>query len=231
MINLNKILLQLRDPSHPLLVKMRQKAPWTYYHSLLVGEVASFACNNFKDANPLLALVWARFHDIWKMIQPFAYAENQEDWDYPFMPEIIKTHVKNWISMAKAYNLPDAVIRFIITHHGTALAPAEQWETSLCYDMSENPVTVEETLVMLADSCEAAVRWYRWVYSKDNLRKVIQGVFLKKEQDDQLLSSVLIAADFKQVEDDFTDSFYFVHHRRFATEQKEVTKEWFLIKA
>ena len=216
--DLEKKLLQLRDPSHPLLIKLRKKSPWTHFHSLLVWDVASYSCLNFKNANPLLIVVWAMFHDIWKMIHPFAYAENQEDGEYPFMPEYIKDHVKMWIEMAKAFNLPEEVVRFIKTHHWTSFAPSENKKNQQVYDMSEKPVSVEETLVMLADSCEAAIRWYRWEYTKDNIRSVIESVFLQKEQNDQLRSSVLISADFKQVADDYTDSFYFVHHRRFATE-------------
>ena len=219
---LDKQLLILKDPSHPLLKKMRQKAPWTYFHSLLVWEVASFASFNFNNANPLLALVWGLFHDIWKMINPFAYAENQEDWEYPFMPEIIRTHVKEGLQMAEAFQLPKEIIRFIITHHGTSNAPCEPWQTPAAYEISEKPVTVEETLVMLADSCEAAVRWYRGEYTKDNIQEIVRNVFLQKEKQDQLWSSVLISADFKQVEDDFIDSFYFVYHRRYATEKSKI---------
>ncbi len=227
---MDKELLQLRDPSHPLLVKMRQKAPWTYYHSLIVWEVASYVCNHFNNASPLLTLVWAKFHDIWKMIEPYAYAENQEDWEYPFMPEIIKTHVSRWADIWRAYKLPEEVIRFIITHHWTIPPPTEWWKKWTSYDLSEKPVSIEETLVMLADSCEAAVRWFKWDFTKDNLRKIIQKIFLTKEEQDQLRSSVLISWDFKQAEDDFVDSFYFIYHRRFATENKWLTDKWFLVK-
>lgn len=218
--NLTQQIIHLKDPSHPLLKKMRQKAPGTYFHSLLVWEVASYACFNFKNSNPSLALVWAYFHDIWKMIHPYAYAENQEDWDYPFMPEIIRTHVEEWIKIAEAFNLPPEIIRFIKTHHWTAKAPAEDMNMAESYKLAERPISVEETLVMLADSCEAAIRWFTWVYTKANIRNIVQKVFLDKEEKDQLWSSVMIAADFKQVEDDFVDWFYYVYHRRFATENK-----------
>ena len=218
---LNNKLLLLRDPLNPLLKKMRQKSPWTYFHSLLVWEIAYFACLNFKNTNPLLALVWARFHDIWKMIQPFAYAENQEDWDYPFMPEIIETHVSYWVDMAKSFNLPEEVVRFIITHHWTANCPSNKWEGPKRYMLSEKPITVEETLVMLADSCEAAVRSLLKECTKKNIADIVRKVFYDKEQNDQLTNSVLLSADFKQVEDDFIDSFYFVYHRRFATEKNK----------
>ena len=219
--SLNNQLLLLRDPLNPLLKKMRQKSPWTYFHSLLVWEVAYFACLNFNNTNPLLAMVWARFHDIWKMIQPFAYAENQEDWDYPFMPEIIETHVSHWVDMAKAFNLPDEVARFIVTHHWTANCPSNKWEEMKRYALSEKPITVEETLVMLADSSEAAVRSLLQECTKSNIAKIVRKVFYEKEQNDQLTNSVLLSADFKQVEDDFIDSFYYVYHRRFATEKKD----------
>ena len=223
MSSLNDQLLKLRDPLHPLLKKMRQKSPWTYFHSLLVWEVAYYACLNFDNTNPLLTLVWGLFHDIWKMIQPFAYAENQEDGDYPFMPEIIKTHVSEWLQMARAFNLPEEVVRFISTHHWTSFSPIEKWEMQKVYELSEKPVSVEETLVMLADSCEAAVRSMMTKCTKENIAEIVWNVFLEKEKKDQLTNSVLLSADFKQVEDDFIDSFYFVYHRRYATERKQIS--------
>lgn len=217
--DLNQTLYLLRDPTHPLVVKMKRKAPWTYYHSLILGEVASHACLLFKHANPFLALIWARFHDIGKLIDPFAYAENQEDGNYPFMPEVIKTHIKMGVELASHFNLPNEIIRFIITHHWTGIAPNDTWEMEQ-YELAEKPISVEETLVMLADSCEAAIRWFKWDYSKENIRTMVQRVFLDKEQKDQLRSSLLITTDFRQVEDNFVEDFYYVYHRRYATETK-----------
>ena len=168
----------------------------------------------------VLALVWAKFHDIWKIIHPFAYAENQEDGDYPFAPEIIKTHVCDWVKMAQAFNLPDEVIRFISTHHWTSMSPSNMWDERKQYEMSQKPVSVEETLVMLADSSEAAIRSLMQQCTKESIAKIIKAVFQEKEERDQLRNSVLLAWDFNQVESDFIDTFYYVYHRRFATEKK-----------
>lgn len=210
-------LLELRDTQFPLLKKLRQKAPGTYIHSLLVSELSTTAALHFKHCDPLLTQVGGMFHDIGKMVHPEAYAENQEDGEYPFLPEVIITHVEKSIELGKSFHLPECVIRFMITHHGTQNAPSLNPEQKNPYPCSLRPHTIEETLIMLADSCEAAVRG-NTDFSRESVKHTIKKVFSSKIKKEQLRESVLIHSDLHQVEEDFADVFLAVYHRRFATE-------------
>ena len=214
-------LLELKDPTHPLLIRLRAKAPGTYFHSFIVAELAASAAIPFKGkADPLLAQVGGLYHDIGKMSKPEAYAENQEDSEYPFQPEVILTHVKKGIDIAKAYDLPDAIQRFMATHHGTQTPPQNKKTQSQSYPLSFRPQTIEETLVMLADSSEAAVRSSQHS-DRDGIKNIVRSVIDAKIHDDQLRDSVLISNDLDIVEEHFLEVFIALYHRRHATERKE----------
>lgn len=212
-----EFLLLLKDPCHPLLKKLRTKANGTYFHSLLVSELAAGAAIQFKQADPLLAQIWWMYHDIWKISEPEAYAENQEDWNYPFKPEIIITHVEKSIELAKAFHLPEKIQRFMSTHHWTQQPPQIKNNASNTYPESFRPQTIEETLVMLADSCEAAVRSLT-DRSTENIKERVDNVFKDKIQQDQLRDSVLIHDNLEDVKDEFLNVFNSIYHRRHATE-------------
>ena len=173
-------LIELRDPNYPLLRKLRQKAPGTYFHGLLVGELAMQAAFRFKDANPLLEVVGGQFHDLGKISAPEFFAENQDENTFALQEEIILNHVEKGVKIAKAFNLPEVIIAIIASHHGNAYAPSQDKNNKTRYP-GPRPSTVEETLVMLADSAEAAVR--SQVVQNPNrneIEKIIMDVFYEK---------------------------------------------------
>ena len=217
-------LLEMKDPFHPLLKKLRQKAPGTYFHCLLVSELAATACLRFPQADALLCQVGGMYHDIGKMVEPDAYAENQEDKDYPFRPEVIITHVEKSLDLGKAYGVPEKIQRFMATHHGTQNAPQVNPDQKNPYPQSFRPQTIEETLVMLADSCEAAVRSAK-NFERKNIREIVQAIIDSKVSNGQLRDSVLISHDLYQVKEDFVDVFMALYHRRHATEDYGDTEE------
>ncbi len=215
--NNRESLLFLKDPCHPLLKKLRTKTTGTYFHSLLVSELAASAAMKFKQADPLLAQIGWMYHDIGKIAEPDSYAENQEDGNYPFKPEIIITHVEKSIELAKAFNIPEKIQRFMATHHWTQQPPQIKNNTFNTYPESFKPQTIEETLVMLADSCEAAVRSLT-NRSSINIKNIVNKVFNDKIQQDQLRDSVLIHDNLEDVKDEFLNVFNSLYHRRHATE-------------
>ena len=213
-------LLELKDPFHPLLKKLRQKAPGTYFHSMIVSELAATACLRFHQSNALLAQVGGLYHDIGKMVTPEAYAENQEDKSYPFRPDIIITHVEKGFEIAEAFHLPEEIHRFILTHHGTQNAPQVNPNQFNPYPKAFRPQSVEESLVMLADSTEAAIRSSKNP-ERHSIQEIIRMIFDHKLQSDQLRDSVLISYDLEQIKEDFTDVFMAIYHRRHATEYED----------
>lgn len=120
-------LLELANPSQPLLRRLLLETPGTYHHSLMVGNLAERAAEAIA-ADPLLARVAAYYHDVGKLNNPLAYIENQsagENIHDELAPEesvsLLKAHVAGGIDLAYKYKLPKPLIAFIPQHHGTAL--------------------------------------------------------------------------------------------------------------
>ena len=120
-------LLELANPSQPLLRRLLLETPGTYHHSLMVGNLAERAAEAV-GADPLVARAAAYYHDIGKLANPAAYIENQtggENIHDELAPEqsvaLLKAHVANGIDLAYQYKLPKPLIAFIPQHHGTAL--------------------------------------------------------------------------------------------------------------
>ncbi|HEX5015676.1 MAG TPA: HDIG domain-containing protein [Candidatus Limnocylindrales bacterium] len=120
-------LLELANPSQPLLRRLLVETPGTYHHSLMVGNLAERAAEAI-GADPLLTRVAAYYHDIGKLANPLAFIENQaggENIHDQLEPEvsaqILKQHVADGIDIAYQSKLPKALIAFIPQHHGTAI--------------------------------------------------------------------------------------------------------------
>ncbi len=120
-------LLELANPSQPLLRRLLIETPGTYHHSLMVGNLAERAASSI-GADPLLARAAAYYHDIGKLANPLAFIENQaggENVHEQLEPEvsatILKQHVPDGIEMAYRAHLPKPLIAFIPQHHGTAI--------------------------------------------------------------------------------------------------------------
>jgi len=164
-------LLELSDTNAKLLKELSDKAPGTFHHSLQVANLAEAAANEI-GANSMLVRVGALYHDIGKMNNPAYFTENQTTSVNPHnelsaeeSARIIIAHVIEGIEMAKKNNIPDRVIDFIRTHHGTSLVYYFYKEAS---NIDENvdkadfqypgpiPFSKETAILMMADSVEAA---------------------------------------------------------------------------
>ena len=69
-------LLELANPSQPLLRRLLVETPGTYHHSLMVGNLAERAAETI-GADPLITRVAAYYHDVGKLANPVAFIENQ----------------------------------------------------------------------------------------------------------------------------------------------------------
>lgn len=166
-------LMELSHPSQPLLRKLMLEAPGSYYHSIAVGNLAERAAEAI-NADALLLRVAAYYHDIGKTIRPYFFTDNQSerenvhnDLDPRTSAKIIVEHVSEGANMARAARLPEQIIDFITTHHGTTTIShfyqlALQQEDSVDIDdfryPGPKPQTREQAILMLADSVEATVR-------------------------------------------------------------------------
>lgn len=168
-------LLELSDTNRPLMKELMTKAPGSFHHSLQVANLAEAAASAI-EANALLCRVGAMYHDIGKMVKPNYFIENQSEGNEhdklkPRMSAlIIKAHVSDGVKMAQKNNLPELIIDFIRTHHGTSLIKyfydRAKKEAGKNADVSEEdfrydgpiPSTREQGILLLADGIEAASR-------------------------------------------------------------------------
>ncbi len=120
-------LLELANPSQPLLRRLLVETPGTYHHSLMVGNLAERAAEAI-GADPLVTRVAAYYHDVGKLANPLGFIENQaggenihDQLDPAVSAQILKQHVADGIDLAYKGRLPKALIAYIPQHHGTAI--------------------------------------------------------------------------------------------------------------
>ena len=168
-------LLELSDTNNKLLRELAEKAPGTFQHSLQVANLAESAVSEI-NGNTLLVRTGALYHDVGKMVNPLYFIENQatgmnphDDLPFDDSAHIIIEHVTQGIELAKKNGLPDRIIDFIRTHHGTSTVQYfyRQYVKSFPeqeVDMAEFsypgplPFSKETAVLMMADSVEAASR-------------------------------------------------------------------------
>ena len=204
-------LLELSDTNSKLLKELSEKAPGTFHHSLNVANLAEAAANEI-NANAMLVRVGALYHDIGKMKNPTYFSENQtsavnshDELAPKESAQIITDHVINGIEIAKKHNLPDRVIDFIRTHHGTTtvyffyMKEKEQNENAVADDFrypGPIPFSKETAILMMCDSVEAASK---------SLKEPTAGVidsFVEKIIDKQMKEEQFLNANitFKEIQ-------------------------------
>jgi cyclic-di-AMP phosphodiesterase PgpH len=192
-------LLELSDLEHPLLREMSIQAPGTLQHSLQVANLAEAAASAV-GANALLVRVGALYHDIGKMVQPTFYIENQtgesphEGLTALESATVIIQHVTKGAKMAKKYGLPQILIDFIWTHHGTTrveyfwqqhkVENPDAADTEFRYP-GPRPQTREAAIMMLADSTEAAAKSLKEPNGAE-IDRIVDSIFAQKMQLQQL---------------------------------------------
>ncbi|RKE95444.1 HD family phosphohydrolase [Ichthyenterobacterium magnum] len=196
-------LLELSDTNTKLLKELSNKAPGTFHHSLNVANLAEASANEI-GANSMLVRVGALYHDIGKMKNPTFFTENQSTGINPHdelsSRESVTTiidHVLNGIEIAKKNNLPDRVIDFIRTHHGTSLV---YYFYSKEKEINENtnqddfryigpkPFSKETAILMMCDSVEAASKSLKEP-SSTKIDKFVEAIINKQMEDGQFLNA------------------------------------------
>ncbi|MET1260504.1 HDIG domain-containing metalloprotein [Flagellimonas sp. DF-77] len=186
-------LLELSDTNSKLLKELANKAPGTFHHSLQVSNLAEAAANEI-GANAMLVRVGALYHDIGKMTKPTFFTENQitnvnphDDLPPKESAKIIIDHVIEGIELARKNGIPDRVIDFIRTHHGTSLvyyfykkqqeADPETEDAPFRYP-GPIPFSKETAILMMSDAVEAASKSLKeptYPIIDNFVEKIVQG--------------------------------------------------------
>lgn len=194
----NVTLVELSNINNTILRRLSEEAPGTFQHSMQVANLAAEVANSI-GAKSQLVRTGALYHDIGKLENPVFFTENQsgtnphDNLPYEQSAQIIIQHVKNGLRLADKYQLPSVIKEFISTHHGKSLAkyfyvsyknafPDKEVDEHVFTYPGPNPVTVEQAILMMADSIEAASRSLS-EYTEESLNSMVDRII-----DDQVTS-------------------------------------------
>lgn len=225
-------LLEISSTNTKALRDLSNKAPGTFQHSVQVANIAEDMINEI-GGDSLLARVGALYHDIGKMYAPLYFTENQTSGFNPHAElesensaSIIIAHVRNGVEMAKKYHLPEGVIDFIRTHHGTTKTgyfynryiiehPDEPVDEALFAYNGPKPYSRETAVVMLVDSVEAAVRSLN-THDKESISSLIDRIVEGKIRDNQFSNCNITFRDIDTIKRILKDKMLSIYHVRIA---------------
>jgi putative nucleotidyltransferase with HDIG domain len=223
-------LLELSNTNNKLLRQLALKAPGTFQHSMQMANLAEAAIYEI-GGNPLLIRTGAMYHDIGKMDSPLYFIENQttginphDELTFDESATIIIEHVINGIEKARKNNLPEQIIDFIRTHHGTrrteyfyTLAkqenPDEEVDPSVYTYPGPEPFSKETAVLMMADTVEAASRSLKKP-DEEAISNIVDSVIDKQIESHQFDNAPITFRDIKTVRKIFKKMLMNIYHLR-----------------
>ncbi len=223
-------LLELSDTNGKLLRELASRAPGTFQHSLQVASLAEEAIYSI-GGNALLIRTGALYHDIGKIEMPMYFIENQanginphEDLNYDESAAIIIGHVLKGIEIAKKHNLPEQVIDFIRTHHGTTITayfyrsfqnafPEEHIDIEKFRYPGPIPFSKESAVLMMADAVEAASRSLK-KYDAESIDNLVEQIITSQIDQNQFMNSDITFKDINTLKKIFKKKLMNVYHLR-----------------
>jgi cyclic-di-AMP phosphodiesterase PgpH len=223
-------LMELADTNNPLLRELAEKAPGTFQHSMQVANLAEEAIRKI-GGNSLLTRAGALYHDIGKAEMPIYFIENQagginphDELSFEESASIIISHVLTGIQKAKAAKLPDQVIDFIRTHHGTTnttyfLALYKKNNPDIIIDEElfrypgPIPYSKETAVLMMADTVEAASRALRQ-YDADSIDSLVENIIDLQADQHQFDNADITLKDISGIKKLFKKKLRSIYHVR-----------------
>lgn len=240
-------LVELSNMNKPLLKELSEKAPGTFQHSLQVSNLGMAAAAKL-GANASLIRTGALYHDIGKMVNPAFFTENQTPGMNPHagLPfeesaRIIINHVKDGVKIAQKYYIPQQIIDFIETHHGTSMPkyfyiswknanPGKEANEADFRYPGPNPFTREQAIMMMADAVEASSRSLP-TYSDETIRTLVDKIIDSQVNEGYFKLAPITFRDIQMVKDVFVDKLQTIYHSRIAypelkqSEKKELRED------
>ena len=224
-------LIELSDTNNPLLRDLAEKTPGTFQHTMQVANLAEEAIREI-DGDALLVRTGALYHDIGKMANPLYFIENQsgginphDELSYDESARIIIDHVINGIEMAKKRGLPEVLIDFIRTHHGTSrteyfyrMFKKEHGEDEEVDDAPFRypgplPYSKETAVLMMADAVEAASRSLKH-YDTETIDKLVEGIINGQMGHGQFVNANITFRDITDIKKIFKRKLVNIYHAR-----------------
>jgi putative nucleotidyltransferase with HDIG domain len=223
-------LMELSDTNSTLLRNLATKTPGTFQHSMQVANLAEIAIQKI-GGNPLLVRTGALYHDIGKLEAPQFFIENQvsgfnphDDLEPRESARIIINHVIKGVELAKKHNLPEVLIDFIRTHHGTSQVkyflfkekeenPNQEIDASNFSYPGPIPFSKETAVLMMADACEAASRSLK-TYTAESVNKLIDGIIDGQAKEGQFANADITFKDITTIKSIFKKMLLNIYHVR-----------------
>lgn len=222
-------LMELANPDQALLKRLLLEAPGTYHHSMVVANLSEAAAD-IIGVNSLLCRVGSYYHDVGKLYKPQYFKENQvgenfhNDLDPYESAKIVIGHVEKGLKLAKHHKLPREIREIIETHHGNSVVMYFYHEA--VQQAGDAPVeiskfryphrkvhTKEQSIVMMADTVEAAVRSMK-ERTPESIKALIKKLIDAKLQDNQLSESMLNMQEIHIICDSFLKTLSGTYHER-----------------
>ncbi|MBN2212651.1 MAG: HDIG domain-containing protein [Bacteroidales bacterium] len=225
-------LMELSDTNQPLLRELAEKAPGTFQHSLQVANLAEDAIYRI-GGNPLLIRTGALYHDIGKMLNPIYFIENQtsdinphDRLSFEESAKIIIDHVEKGVEIAKKHNLPQPLIEFIRTHHGTTTVqyfyrsyikkyPEESVDVKKFSYAGPKPFSKETAVLMMADAVEAASRSLKDM-STQSLENLVDGIIDAQLMEEQFNNADITFKNITTIKEVFRKRLKNIYHVRIS---------------
>jgi len=223
-------LIELSDTNSKLLRELAITTPGTFQHSLIVSNIAEEAARAI-GANSLLARTGALYHDIGKMDMPMYFIENQsggisphDDLSYEESARIITGHVIRGIERARLNKLPEAIIDFIRTHHGTRYTQffynkfkqetgGEPFDETPFRYRGPIPFSKETSILMMADSIEAASRSLK-APTEQEVSDLVESLIDNQMENKQFRNSLLTLRDISTIKKIIKKKLLSIYHIR-----------------
>jgi putative nucleotidyltransferase with HDIG domain len=228
-------LMELSDTNQPLLRKLAELAPGTFQHSLQVANLAEDAVFRV-GGNPLLVRTGALYHDIGKMEDAHYFIENQttsinphDNLEFEQSARIIIDHVRKGVEMARKNKLPEPIVDFIRTHHGTTTVqyfyrsflskyPEADVDVKKFSYPGPRPMSKETAIVMMADSVEAASRSLKTI-TESTIDKLVDSIINTQMTEEQYNDAQITFKDIITVRDVFKKRLRNIYHVRISYPQ------------
>ena len=225
-------LIELTDINSELLHTLADRAPGTFQHSMQVSNLAADAAKAI-GANALLVRTGALYHDIGKISDPLYFVENQTGLDNPLLEmdprdaaQVVISHVTEGEKIARRNHLPEVVVNFITTHHGTSLVryfyntyanahPGETIDESLFRYHGPKPSTKEGAILMMADAIEARSRSLT-DFSEATIANAVNQMIESQIADGQYAETPLSFKDVEDIRRVFTARLTAINHHRIS---------------
>jgi putative nucleotidyltransferase with HDIG domain len=209
---------------------MAEKAPGTFQHSLQVANLAEEAIF-LIGGNALLVRTGALYHDIGKMKNPRYFIENQmtdtnphDELEFEESAGIIIDHVSKGVEIARKHHLPEPIVDFITTHHGTTIVqyfyksslkkyPADETHLEKFTYPGPKPFSRETAVLMMADSVEASSRSLK-KRDEETLKHLVEQIIDNQIEDEQFDNSDITFRDIHRIKDIFLKKLLNIYHVR-----------------